>query len=144
MASSTESSVRPQVAERGRGWAVWVGRALSGLAVVFLLFDGYGKLAMPRYVMDSFLKLGINPRLSTTVGMLLIVSTVLYAIPRTALLGAVLLTGYLGGAVAIHLRAGSTPFEQFFPVVFAVLLVWGGLSLRERRLRALLPIRLSE
>jgi hypothetical protein len=144
MASSTESNVRPQVVDQRRGWAVWVGRVLSGLAVLFLLFDGYGKITMPSYVLDSFLRLGINPRLSTTIGILLIGSTVVYAIPRTAVLGAVLLTGYLGGAVAIHLRAGSTLFEEVFPVLFAALFVWGGLFLRERRLRSLLPVRLND
>ncbi len=121
---------------------IWAGRILSGVAILFLLFDAMGKVMMPPPVMDAFLRLGIATRLGSTMAALLILSTLLYAIPWTAVLGAVLITGYLGGAVAIHLRAGSTPFETVFPVLFGMI-VWAGIVLRDRRLHVLLPFRLN-
>ncbi len=120
---------------------VWTGRVLSGLCILFLLFDAVGKLVMPAPVMEAFLRLGIATRLSSTIAALLILSTLLYAIPWTSVLGAVMITGYLGGAVAIHLRAGSTLFEMVFPALFGMI-VWAGILLRERRLQVLLPFRL--
>ena len=119
---------------------MWAGRMLSALVILFLLFDAVGKITMPPPVMNSFLRLGISPRLSATVAILLLVSTLLYAIPRTAVMGAVLLTGYLGGAVAIHLRSGSAFFETVFPVLVGML-TWTGIYLREDRLCELFPIR---
>jgi hypothetical protein len=113
---------------------------LSLLTVLFLLFDAAGKFAMPRPVVDAFARLGLPASLGSSVGMLLLVSTVLYAIPRTAVLGAVLLTGYLGGAVAIQMRAGSPTFETVFPVLFGVL-AWAGVFLRECGLRRVFPVR---
>jgi hypothetical protein len=119
---------------------LWTGHALSALAVLFLLFDAAGKFAMPQPVVDAFARLGIPTSLGTSVGTLLLVSTVLYAIPRTAVLGAVLLTGYLGGAVAIQMRAGSSTFETVFPVLLGVI-VWAGVFLRECGLRKVFPVR---
>ena len=119
---------------------LWTGRGLSLLSVLFLLFDAAGKFAMPRPVVDAFARLGLPASLGSSVGMLLLVSTVLYAIPRTAVLGAVLLTGYLGGAVAIQMRAGSPTFETVFPVLFGVL-AWAGVFLRECGLRRVFPVR---
>jgi DoxX-like family len=143
MPSSTESdnSLPALAVERGRGW-IWAGRVLSALVTLLLLFDAVGKITMPPQVMDSFIRLGMSPRLSPTIALLLLVSTVLYAIPWTAIIGAVLLTGYLGGAVAIHLRSGSSLFETIFPALFGVL-VWAGIYLREGRLRELFPIRFN-
>ncbi len=123
----------------GRG-AVWTGRVLSGLTVLFMLFDAAGKFAMPAPVTQAFARLGFPTNLGPTLGVLLAVSTIAYAIPRTAVLGAVLLTGYLGGAVAIHLRAGSTLFETIFPVLFGIL-AWAGIYLRDIGLRRMMPLR---
>jgi hypothetical protein len=95
---------------------------------------------MPTQVVEAFVRLGCPISLSRTIGVVLLASTVLYAIPRTAVLGALLLTGFLGGAVAIQMRAGSPLFETIFPILFGVL-AWAGIYLREARLRALLPMR---
>jgi DoxX-like family len=130
---SLSSSVAPS-----KG-ALWTGRVLTILTVLFLLFDAFGKFAKPVQVTDAFTRLGLPIATSVTIGVLLTVCTILYAIPRTAVLGAVLLTGYLGGAVAIHLRAGSSPFETVFPVLFGVL-AWLGVYLRCRALRLVLPL----
>jgi len=92
----------------------WTGRVLTGLTVLFMLFDAWGKFTKPVQVTDAFVRLGLPMSMSPTIGTLLLVSTVLYAIPRTAVLGAVLLTGFLGGAVSVQMRAGTTTFEQDF------------------------------
>jgi hypothetical protein len=116
---------------------LWAGRVLSALVVLFLLFDGIIKVMKVAPVLQAFARLGYPENLAIGIGILLILCTVVYAIPRTAVLGAILLTAYLGGATATHVRAGE-PF--YFPVLFGVL-VWTGLFLREDRLRALLPLR---
>jgi hypothetical protein len=118
---------------------LWLGRALSGLSILFLLLDALGKFAKPVQVTDAFARLGIPISLCTSIGALLLACTILYAIPRTSLLGAVLLTGFLGGAVAIHMRAGSPTFETVFPVILGVLL-WGGIYLRWCSLRKIFPV----
>jgi len=121
-------------------WQLWTGRVLTALAVLFLLFDAAGKFTMPAPVVQACARLGFPINLSPTLGGLLALSTLLYAIPRTAVLGAVLLTGYLGGAVAIQLRAGSPLFETVFPVIFGIA-IWAGIYLRDWRLRQVFPIR---
>lgn len=121
-------------------WQLWTGRVLTTLSVLFLLFDAAGKFMMPIQVVEACRRLGFPVSLSPTLGVLLTLSTLLYAIPRTAVLGAVLLTGYLGGAVAIQMRAGSPTFETVFPVIFGML-IWGGIYLRDGRLRRLFPLR---
>ena len=113
------------------------GHILNGLVVLMLLFDALGKFTKPVQVVDAFARLGLSMSLSVCIGTVLLVCTVLYAIPRTAVLGAVLLTGFLGGAVAIQMRVGSSLFETLFPVLFGAL-AWGALLLRDRRLRALM------
>jgi hypothetical protein len=118
----------------------WIGAALSGVACLFLLFDGAVKLANLAPVLDANARLGYPSGIVPGVGILLIACTVLYAIPRTAVLGAVLLTGYLGGAVASHVRIGDPLFPVLFPVFFGAL-VWAGLLLRDEKLRSILPIR---
>jgi len=127
----------PDRVPKGR---LWTGRVLTILAVLFLLFDAVGKLIMPTPVVQAFVRLGFPTSLGVGIGVLLLLCTLLYAIPRTAVLGAVLLTGFLGGAVAIQLRAGSLLFETDFPVLFG-LLAWAGIYLRDTRLRKLLPLR---
>jgi hypothetical protein len=119
---------------------LWIGRTLSVLSGLFLLFDGAMKLVKPAPVVEATSRLGFPESALTGTGLALLVCTILYLIPRTAVLGAILLTGYLGGAVAIQTRAGSSAFETLFPAVFGAL-VWGGLFLKDERLRALVPPR---
>lgn len=116
------------------------GYIMSFLPALFLLVDGVMKLVKPAPVVEATVKLGYPENLILGLGIVVLACTVLYLIPRTAVLGAILLTGYLGGAVASHLRAGDDPFPILFPAVFGAFL-WGGLVLRDARLRALLPLR---
>jgi len=111
----------------------WAGSIITGLTVLFLVFDGAAKLARIAPVMEATEKLGLPANSVVGIGLLLLACTAVYCIPRTAVLGAVLLTGYLGGAIAIHLRAGSGTFPMVFSASFGVL-VWVGLFLREPRL----------
>ena len=115
----------------------WTGRVLSALAVVFMVFDGVIHVLKPAPVVQAFTQLGYPLSASVGLGILELVFTVLYVIPRTAALGALLLTAYLGGAVATQLRAGSGWFETIFPVIVGAI-VWGGLALRNPRVRALI------
>lgn len=138
--SSSSSATRPASPASASKGALWTGRVLSILVILFLLFDAFGKFVKPVQVTDAFARLGVPIVLSVTIGVLLTLCTVLYAIPQTAVLGAVLLTGYLGGAVAIQLRAGSPTFETIFPVLFAIV-IWAGVYLRNPDLRRLLPIQ---
>ncbi|HEY4565399.1 MAG TPA: DoxX family protein [Thermoanaerobaculia bacterium] len=119
---------------------LWAGRILSALPALFLLFDGGAKLAQPAPVVETTVKLGYPASVIFGLGVVLLAATLLYIIPRTAVLGAILLTGYLGGAVATHVRAQQGWFAILFPVFFGVL-IWGGLYLRDVRLRALVPLR---
>src|SRR5258708_6289349 len=119
---------------------VWTGRVMSGLPALLLLVDGAMKLVKPEFVVKATEELGYTETVILPLGVVLLACTIVYLIPRTAVLGAILLTGYLGGAVATHVRAGQGPFEIFFPVVFGALL-WGGLVLRDDRLRTLIFLR---
>ncbi len=127
-------------AASGSKATLWTGRALSTLAVLFLLADGVAKLVKPRPVVVATLRLGFSEAVIPFLGVLLTLCALIYAFPSTAAVGAILLTGYLGGAMAVQIRAGATPFPVFFPCL-AGLLVWGGLWLREPRLRSLVPWR---
>ena len=118
---------------------LWGGRIMSGLPALFLLIDGVMKLFKPAVVVEATVKLGYAENTILPIGIVLTVCTILYLIPRTAVLGAILLTGYLGGAVATHVRVGEGSFPISFPIIFGVLL-WGGLYLRNNRLRSLIPI----
>jgi len=119
--------------------AFWTGWILTGLIILFLLFDAFGKFVKPVQVTDAFVKLGIPISQSAIIGALVLLCAILYAIPRTAVLGAVLLTGFLGGAVAIQMRVGNPVFETIFPVLFAGI-AWLGIYLRRPALRAVLPL----
>lgn len=119
---------------------LWAGRIISWLPALFLLVDGAMKLIKPPPVVEATVKLGYPESVLIGLGIVVIVCTVLYLIPRTSVLGAILLTGYLGGAVATHVRAGEGWFSILFPVFFGALL-WGGLYLRDARLRSLIPLR---
>jgi hypothetical protein len=118
----------------------WIGRILSGAGALLLLFDGVMKLVKPDVVVEGTVRLGYPESVITGLGIVVLSCTVLYLIPRTAVLGAILLTGYLGGAVATHVRAEEGWFPILFPVVFGAIL-WGGLYLRDERVRALVPLR---
>lgn len=120
---------------------LWAGWIMSALALLFLLFDSVIKLMQIDPVKESFTQLGYPVTLALGIGMLELVCIVVYVIPRTSVLGAILLTGYLGGAVATHVRIGSPLFSHMLFPVYVGLLVWGGLYLREDRLRALIPLR---
>jgi DoxX-like family len=120
--------------------AFWAGWIMSGLPALFLLFDGAMKLAKPDWVVEGTVKIGYPESAIFGLGIVLLACTILYVIPRTSILGAILLTGYLGGAVAAHVRMEEGAFAILFPVIFGAIL-WGGLYLREPRLRALVPLR---
>jgi hypothetical protein len=119
----------------------WGGRILSGLVIVFLLFDGAIKLVPWPVVTDTMDRMGYgsSETLARSLGVITIVCTVLYSIPPTSILGAILLTGYLGGAMASHVRIGSPLFTHTLFGLYLGLMVWGGLWLRDRRLRTLIP-----
>src|SRR5262245_1430938 len=119
---------------------LWAGRIMSALPALFLLVDGAMKVVKPEPVVKATVELGYAETVILSLGVVLLTCTILYLIPQTAVLGAILLTGYLGGAVATHVRAGQGPFEILFPVVFGALL-WGGLVLRDDRLSTLIPLR---
>ena len=113
------------------------GLVLSWLVILFCLFDGGARLAGFAPYVEGLSKFGYDPALAPWIGLSLLVSTILYAVPRTAVLGAILLTGYLGGAIAAHVRVGDPLFSHtLFPIYVATLL-WGGLYLRDPRLRSL-------
>lgn len=119
---------------------LWTGRILTVLVALFLLFDGIMKLIKERHVLQSAAQLGYSTESMVAIGTLLLACTLVYVIPRTAVLGALLLTAYLGGAVATQVRVGNPLFECIFPVIFGVL-VWAGLFLREPHLSTLIPVR---
>jgi len=118
---------------------LWAGRIVTGLATLFMFMDGIMKIVKPASVLEANAQLGYPIATLSSIGFVLIACTVIYLIPRTSIFGAILLTGYLGGAVASQVRAGSGWFELVFPVLFAVL-VWGGLWLRDDRLRRILVL----
>jgi hypothetical protein len=120
---------------------LWAGRIISALPVLFLLFDSAIKLIKIAAVVEGTVQLGYPESVIRPLGILLLVCTVLYVIPRTSVLGAILLTGYLGGAVATHVRHGDPLFSHvLFPVYLGILL-WLGLYLRDDRVRALVPLQ---
>lgn len=117
---------------------LWAGRVLSGLAVLFLAFDATIKLLQLGPAVEGTTQLGYPASVIVPIGLIQIGCLILYLIPRTSVLGAILWTGYLGGAIATHVRVGSPLFSHtLFPIYVAALL-WGGLWLRDQRVRALL------
>jgi hypothetical protein len=121
--------------------ALWTGRVLTALTVVFLLFDGIIKLVMIQPVVDTFAQMGFPVKHAYLIGFIDVACAVLIAIPRTAVLGTVLMTALLGGAIATHLRIDSPLFSHTLFGVYLGLIAWAGLYLREPRVRALLPLR---
>lgn len=141
---TTDSNTTPRAAQAGQGagpakpWVLWTGRVLSALPVLLLLMSAGMKLSQGQEVVTSFVDhLGYPLGTLVVIGVVELVCTALYAIPQTAVLGAILLTGYLGGAVATHVRLAE-PF--LIPIALGVV-IWAGLFLRDARLRALLPLR---
>ena len=121
--------------------ALWIGRVMSGLVIAFMLLDGVMKLVPMDVVVTTSEQMGIPGSLARTLGILGLICTVLYAIPRTSIIGAILLTGYLGGAIASHLRLGDPIFTHTLFGLYLGVLAWAGLYLRNDRLRALIPLR---
>ena len=119
------------------------GRVMSGVVILFLLFDGAIKLVPLPVVTETMDKMGwgASDTLARSLGIITIVCTLLYSVPPTSILGAILLTGYLGGAIASHVRIGSPLFTHTLFGLYLGLMVWGGLYLRDGNLRALLPFR---
>ena len=130
---SSESSVRPKASV-----LVWIGRVISLLTVLMMLMSAYFKLSKNPMAVEGFAKMGYPAHTLVPIGIAEVVSAIIYLIPQTAVLGAILLTGYLGGAVDVHVRAD----DQGWPTaVILGVMVWAGLFLRDPRVRALLPIR---
>jgi hypothetical protein len=125
-------------APAGSRGQIVTGRVLTGIAVLFLLFDAIGKLMRPAAVVDGTVQLGWPASVILPLGILQAALLIVYLIPRTAVLGAILWTGYLGGAVATHVRIGNPLFSHILFPVYVAALLWGGLWLRDRRLRTLL------
>jgi hypothetical protein len=124
-----------ETAEGSKG-QLWTGRAIGILISLFMLMDAVMKLIKPAFVVEATVQLGYPESTIVPIGAVLLVCTILYLLPRTAILGAILLTGYLGGAIASNVRAGQPLFNAAFPVIFGVL-VWAALWLRDSRLRFL-------
>ena len=120
---------------------LWTGRILSGIAIVFLLFDAVIHLIKPAPVVTAFGQLGYPISASVPIAIIEFVCIAFYIVPRTSILGAVLLTGYLGGAIAAQLRIGAPLFSTLLFPIYVAFLVWGGLYLRDPIVRTIIPIR---
>jgi hypothetical protein len=122
---------------RGKMW--WIGFSMSAIVVLFLLMDAGMKLAAVGPVLEAGQQLGFpGVAMARKLGAVLLICTLIYVYPRTSLLGAILVTGYLGGAVATHVRLGNPLFSHVLFGVYVGVLMWGGLVLRDPRIRALL------
>ena len=121
--------------------SLWAGRIITGLVAAFLVFDAVIHIMKPATVMEAFAKLNFPIRFAVPLGIIELMCILLYVIPLTSILGAIFLTGYLGGAIAIQLPTGNPFFgEVLFPVYIAAFL-WGGIYLRDERLRTMVPLR---
>ena len=119
----------------------WIGRVLSALAILFLLFDCVIKVLQLPVAVEGTTQLGYPATVVLGIGVVELVCLVLYVIPQTSVFGAILFTGYLGGAIATHVRIGSPLFSHVLFPIYVAALIWGGLYAREDRLRSLIPIR---
>lgn len=117
---------------------LWAGRVISALTVVFLLMDAIMKVVKARVAVEATTQLGYPANVVLPIGIVLLVCTLLYAISRTAIFGAVLLTGYLGGAIATNVRVDAPLFSHILFPVYVAVMAWGGLYMRDSRLRALI------
>ena len=116
----------------------WLGTGLTGLVALFMIFDGVTKVIQVKPVMEACQKMNITPEMAVGIGVLLLACTGLYVTPKTAILGSILLTGYLGGAIATHVRIGNPLFSHVLFPVYVAAFLWAGLWLRDVRVRALL------
>jgi DoxX-like family len=133
MSASAESAGTPK-------GMLWTGRVISGLVVLFMLFDCIAKIVKEHHSVDATVKMGFAASAVAPIGVTLLICVILYVIPRTSILGAILIVGYLGGAVATNVRAGSPVFNSAFAITFG-LLTWLGLYVRDSRLQALVPFK---
>jgi len=140
MSAATQANPLPNFATFTSKTWIWVGRIVTALVILFCAFDGLMKVIKEPHVIAASAEIGFSASEMVLIGVLMLACTVLYAIPRTAILGAVLLTGYLGGAVLANIHVGHPLFECIFPVIFGAL-AWGGIFVREPRLRELIPFR---
>lgn len=139
MTTQTFSNGNPPIGDQAISKkSIWAGRILSGVATLFFLMDGVMKLSKPAVVLEATARLGYPESEIVGIGALLLACTLLYVLPRTSILGAILLTAYMGGAVASQVRVSAGWFNVGFAVTFGVL-VWVGLWLRDSRVRILLP-----
>jgi hypothetical protein len=122
-------------------WGKWIGWGISRLMIAFLLFDSVSKLVLEHHVVEATTNIGYPLGVIRPLGVICLVCTLLYAIPRTSILGAILLTGYLGGAIASKVRIEDPMFSSVLFGAYFGILVWGGLYLRDDRVRALIPLR---
>ena len=136
--TSSEPNLPEVPVSKGR---LWTGCILSILPALFLLLDGVMKLMKPEIVVKTTVEIGYQESIIVPLGIVLLICTVLYLIPQTSVLGAILLTGYLGGAVATNARIGNPLFSHILFPVYIGVLVWGGLFLRDSRVSALIPFR---
>jgi hypothetical protein len=120
---------------------IWIGRTLSALAILFLSFDTIVKVLRLPVAIEGTTQLGYPESTVFIIGLIQLVCLVLYVVPQTSVFGAILFTGYLGGAIATHLRIGSPLFTHILFPIYVAVLIWGGLYAREPRLRAMVPIR---
>ncbi|MDX8500466.1 DoxX family protein [Mesorhizobium sp. VK4C] len=122
--------------------ALWTGRALSAIVVLFMIFDGVIKLPPLSIVTETMAELGwpADPNIARLIGIIGLILIVLYALPRTSVLGAILLTAYMGGAISTHVRIGNPLFSHTLFGVYLGVILWGGLYLRDARVRALIPL----
>jgi hypothetical protein len=132
-----EYGAQPAGVSKGQ---LWTGRILSGLVVAFLLFDATIHILKPAPVIAGFTQLGFPVSVSVPLGVLELVFVILYLIPRTSVFGAILLTGYLGGAISAQVRISAPLFSTILFPIYVALFVWGGLYFRDPRVRALIPI----
>jgi hypothetical protein len=142
MADTLNQSIAPQSPTYGHSkWGQWIGWGMSGLMIVFLLFDSVSKLVLEHHVVEATTQIGYPLDAIRPLGVICLACTLLYAIPRTSILGAILLTGYLGGAIASKVRIEDPMFSSVLFGAYFGILVWGGLYLRDDRVRALIPLR---
>ena len=132
----TRTNRSSRVAKKQR----WAGRIMTAVPALFLLVDGVMKLLKPAVVVDATVRLGYSESVIVGLGIVLVACTIIYLVPRSSALGAILLTGYLGGAVATHVRVGDALFPILFPIILGAL-IWGGLLLRDNRMYVVLSWR---
>lgn len=140
--SSMDDFMAPQSHGSARSrWMLRIGWGMSALMIIFMIFDSVSKLVLERHVVEATTKIGYPVDVLRPLGITCLACTVLYAIPRTSILGAILLTGYLGGAIASKVRIEDPMFSSVLFGLYFGILVWGGLYLRDERLRSLIPLK---